>query len=90
LSQVAARLRRSRDELAVVEEQLAHLAGEADDARIRALVSETPQAAKEHAQAARHAEAMERRRDELRADLVELERRQDELLDQFTAGQEAG
>jgi hypothetical protein len=90
LAQVSTRLRRSREELSVVEEQLTQLAAEADDARIRAMVSETPQAAKEHAKAARHADAMQRRREELHRDLAELERRQDELLDELTADKEAG
>ena len=40
LSEVAVRLRELRSELAVTEEQLRHLAEEADDARLRALVSE--------------------------------------------------
>ena len=45
LSHVASRLRSLRDELATVDEQLLHLADDADDLAIRALVSETPGAA---------------------------------------------
>ena len=42
LSQSAERLKRLRAELAVVDEQLLSLADDADEARLRALVSETP------------------------------------------------
>jgi hypothetical protein len=41
LSQVAVRLKSLRDELAMIDEQLDHLATDADDQAIRALVSET-------------------------------------------------
>ncbi len=74
----------SRD-LAVAEEQLAHLADEADDARLRALVSETPIAGHDHREAQRHADAMRRHRDELVADIRALEASQDDLLDRLVA-----
>ena len=48
LSDVATQLRGLRRELAVTDEQLAQLADEADDARLRSLVSETPLAEREH------------------------------------------
>ena len=53
LSGVGQRLRSLREELAVIDEQLAQLADEADDARIRSLVSETPLAEREHHEAER-------------------------------------
>ena len=40
LSEIGERLRRLRADVAVTEEQLAHLSGEADDARVRATVAE--------------------------------------------------
>jgi predicted nucleic acid-binding Zn-ribbon protein len=83
LSQAAERLRALRNELKVVEEQLAFLADAADDARLRALVSETPLAEREHHEAQKHAEAMTRHRDELMASIRELEKSQDELLDRL-------
>src|SRR6185312_1729010 len=46
LTDVTERLKRARQELAVLDEQLAALSDAADDARIRALVSETPLADK--------------------------------------------
>ena len=85
LASVGQRLRRLREELAVVDEQLQQLSDEADDARIRALVSETPLADREHHEARRHADAMAARRDELRRSIAALEARQDVLLDQLTA-----
>ncbi|MDQ2648824.1 MAG: hypothetical protein M3Z03_04665 [Actinomycetota bacterium] len=83
LSEVATRLRALRDDLAVSEDQLAHLAGTADEARLRALVSETPLAAKEHQEAQRHADAMERHRAEVLDSIAKLEQTQDELLDRL-------
>ncbi len=72
-------------QLAVAEEQLAHLAEEADEARLRALVSETPLAGKEHREAERHAETMRRHRDDLVAEVQKLEASQDSLLDRLVA-----
>jgi cell division septum initiation protein DivIVA len=83
LTQVAGRLRQLRDELEVSAEQLAHLADAADDARLRALVSETPVADVDHRQAERHAEAMRRHREAVLDEIAKLERSQDELLDRL-------
>ena len=83
LIDIAAQLRDLRNELAIADEQLAHLADEADEARLRSLVSETPLAEREHRTAARHAEAMDRHRSEVIADIGRLERQQDELLDRL-------
>ena len=78
-------LRTLRDDLHVTEEQLLRLAEEADDARIRALVSETPLAEKEHRVAGRHADRLRKHRDKVTAKLAALEGEQDELLDRLTA-----
>ena len=83
LIDIASQLRDLRNELAIADEQLAHLADEADDARLRSLVSETPLAEREHRTAARHADAMDRHRNEVMADIGRLERQQDELLDRL-------
>jgi len=85
LSGVGQRLRSLREELAIIDEQLAQLDDEADDARIRSLVSETPLAEREHHEAARHAAAMAARRREVLASIAELEQRQDALLDELMA-----
>jgi chromosome segregation ATPase len=83
LTDVTDRLRRARQELAVLDEQLAALSDAADDARIRALVSETPLADKEHHEAQRHADAMGRSRAAVLSAIAELQRAQDELLDRL-------
>ncbi len=83
LAGVGDRLRTLRQELRVVDEQLDQLSGEAEEARIRALVSETPLADAEFRDAERHADAMARHRASVVASIDELERRQDELLDRL-------
>lgn len=83
LRSLSERLRSLRDELGVIDEHLASLADEADDSRLRALVSETPVAEREHRDAQRHADAVARRRREVQAGIARLEERQDELLDQL-------
>lgn len=80
------RIKQLRDDLRVAEEQLGHFAAEADDARIRSLVSETPLAEREHRDAARHAQTMQRHHDEVTAEIKRLESQQDQLLDQLTEG----
>jgi hypothetical protein len=83
LIEVAGRLKQLHLDLSVHDEQLAHFVDEADDARLRSLASETPLAEREHREAARHAAAMERGRDEVVAEISRLEALQDELLDQL-------
>ena len=85
LSELGTRLRQLREELAVSDEQLGHLADAADDARLRSLVSETPIADREHQDAQRHAEAMQRHRAEVLDQITRLEETQDELLDRLLA-----
>lgn len=83
LTEVAKRLKRARQDLAVLEEQASVLRDSAEDARLRALVSETPLANKEYQQAQRHADAMERSRQSLIVTVAELRQAQDELLDRL-------
>jgi hypothetical protein len=83
LAEVGTRLRQLREELSVSDEQLLHLSGEADDARLRSLVSETPVADREHQDAQRHAEAMARHRAQVAEEIARLEATQDELLDRL-------
>ena len=86
LLEVNARLRKAREELVVLDEQVAALAEEADDARLRALVAETPLADREHREARKHADAMARSRAAVLASIGELETAQDRLLDQLVPG----
>ena len=80
------RLMRARGELAVLDEQLEVVNEMADDARLRALVAETPIAAKDHDEVSRQASAMLRTRQVLVDQITDLERRQDDLLDRLVVG----
>jgi hypothetical protein len=83
LTDVSKRLKRAQQDLTVLEEQLAVLNDSAEDARLRALVSETPLANKEYQEAQRHADAMQRSRTALIATIAELRQAQNELLDRL-------
>ena len=83
LAEVGKRLGSLRTDLSIAEQAVVQVEFEADDARLRALVSETPLAQKEHEEIRRQAEVMRRNRDELRYEVSKLERRQDELLDEY-------
>ena len=85
LTDLTGRLRALRDELGVADEQLAALTETAEEARLRALVSETPLADRESEEATRHAEAMARHRADVVSRLAEIERAQDDLLDRLLA-----
>ena len=76
-------LKRAREQLRIAIEQLEHLQSDAEQARLRAMVSETPLAEQEHIETARHAEKMQRHHDELNERISGLETRQDELLDEM-------
>jgi len=84
LSQVGSRLKRLRGELAILDEQRIQLVDEADSARLKALVSETPLSERAHRSARRHLEVIERRRDDIAATITKLDTAQDELLDRLT------
>ncbi|HEY8216633.1 MAG TPA: hypothetical protein VIH82_05835 [Acidimicrobiia bacterium] len=85
LVDVSDRLKRLRAERSVTEEQLVFLENEAEDARLRALVAETPLTDAEARDARRHADAIARHRDALVLSIAELEREQDALLDRMSA-----
>ncbi len=79
----AAEIKVAREELRILDEQLAHFVDSADDARLRSLVSETPLASREHRDAARTVSALNKDRTVWIDRIAKLERRQDELLDQM-------
>lgn len=86
LRRLAERSAKLREEAAVLAEQSAHFSEMAEEARMRALVSETPVAEQEHRDAQRHADAMAGRLAEVRAELAQLESDQDALLDRLAEG----
>jgi hypothetical protein len=85
LVDVSDRIKRMRAELAVTEEQLTFLEEEYEDARLRALVAETPLGEAEAREARKHADAMARQRDALAHSIATLLREQDDLLDRMAA-----
>lgn len=82
---VGGQLSALRADLRVCEEQLVQVTDDADESRLRALVSETPLAEREYREASRHAERLRRHRDELVERIARLEADQDALLDRLTA-----
>ena len=83
LRKAGTRLRTLRDELVVIDEQLAHLVDDAEEKSLRALVADSPAAAVEHREAAGHSEAMAEHRRHVAAEIQVLEVRQDQLLDEL-------
>lgn len=76
-------LRSAKSEVAILDEQVAHFADAAEDARLRAMVSETPLAAKEHREASKTVNNLTKDRKRWSDRVVSLEALQDELLDQL-------
>ena len=85
LRKVGAELRRTRDELAVIDEQIPYLDDDADDLATRAVVSDDRSYGPEARRAGEHADAHRRQRLRLIQRIADLEREQDELLDRMTA-----
>jgi hypothetical protein len=85
LVDVSERLKRLRAELAVTNEQVSFLDGEAEEFRLRAFVSETPLADAEARDARQQADTMTRYRDTLILQIGRLQREQDDLLDRMAA-----
>lgn len=85
LVDVSDRIKRLRAELAVTDEQLSFLEGEAEEFRLRALVSETPLADAEARDARQQADTLARYRDGLIVQIGRLQHELDELLDRMAA-----
>lgn len=83
LRDVTERIKRAREELAVLDEQLLAFRETADEARLQALVDDSRLSAAEHREAQRHTDANERTRNRLAETLAELERSRDDLLDRL-------
>ena len=86
LADVSGRLRRAREELRIAAEQLEHLGADADEARIRTLVSDNALASHEYREAQGPADALARENVRLAALIAELHERQDRLLAQLSEG----
>lgn len=79
------RLRKAREELAILNEQGDFFEEEAEDARIRSVIAETPGAIGNHNDAQRHVTAMVKARASVSERITDLQRQQDELLDKLSA-----
>jgi hypothetical protein len=78
-------LKSLRAELVALREQTPQMQDEAEDERLRAIVSDSRLQDREAKDSERHANAFARRRSELMSEIAEREVRQDELLDQLSA-----
>jgi hypothetical protein len=85
LTDTNTRLRQAREELAILNEQGDFFEEEAEDARIRSVIAETPGATGHHNEAQRHVTAMVRARASVVNLIADLQRQQDELLDKLSA-----
>lgn len=83
LSDARDELRRARESLRILDEQLAYLQGVADDAEMRAVVAATPLADRDHREADQDLRRLRRHRDEVAAQVAALVTEQDELLDRL-------
>jgi len=77
------RLAAAREELAALDEQVAWFEEATDDARMRALVTESKADQREHSEAERHSLAITRSREDLIAYIARLRRLQEELLEEL-------
>lgn len=83
LSDLADELTRAREDLRIVEEQLVFQADVVEEAKTRMLVSETPLADQEFRIARDDFDRLQRQRERLTAEVDDLRREQDRLLDRM-------
>jgi predicted nucleic acid-binding Zn-ribbon protein len=85
LADLGNRLARARQDLRIAEEQLLFQSDVVEDARTRMLVSETPLAERDFRTARDDLERLDRQRSRLFAEIADLQREQDRLLDRMIA-----
>ena len=85
LGDVRDEMARLRDQLSVLDEQIAHQQGVADEAATRAVVSSTPLADRERRIAEDDLRRTQRQREETGTRLAELNEESDALLDRLLA-----
>ncbi|MDQ3985405.1 MAG: hypothetical protein M3280_02770 [Actinomycetota bacterium] len=83
LSDLGDSLTRAQEELRIVEEQLLFQNDVFEEAKTRMLVSETPIADREYRVARDDLERLRRQRDRVNAEIGDLRREQDRLLDRM-------
>ena len=83
LVEISRRIKKEKEDLLVAEEQLISLIDDADEARIRSLVSETAISDNDRRDSARQSENMEKYCQKIRTEIQRLEEIQDGLLDKL-------
>jgi hypothetical protein len=83
LRDVAERISRAEEELAVAGEQMAFQTDVAEEARVRMLVSETPLSVREHREASGDLDRLREHHGRCLRNLQELRRERDRLLDEM-------
>ena len=83
LAEIGDRLNRAKSDLRIVEEQVLFQMDVMEDAKTRALVSETPLADREYRVARDDHDRLVRQREEAQRAIVELQKEQDRLLDRM-------
>lgn len=83
LVEAGQRLATAREELAALDEQIAWFEEATDEARTRALVTESKVDERELSEVERHSQAMVRSREDLVAHIARLRRLQEELLEEL-------
>ena len=83
LMEISRRIKQQKEELLVAEEQLISLTSDADEARIRSLVSETAISDNDRRESVRQSENMQKYCHKIRNEIQRLEEIQDALLDKM-------
>lgn len=83
LARCTATLQEFRDDLRITREQFEMMNGDAADAELRAIVSETPSAEAEHRDSQRHLLAITRHLEHLEGSIAQHEQELDALLDRL-------
>ena len=83
LLETSRRIKKEKEDLLVAEEQLISLIDDADEARIRSLVSETAISDNDRRDSARQSQNMEKYCQKIRNEIQRLEEIQDGLLDKL-------
>lgn len=85
LSATTNKLRSLRSELDIANAQLDQMSDEASDQHLRAMVSDSPADRLDSRDSTRHANSLAAHRAKIIESIADVERRQDELLDQLAA-----
>mgnify|MGYP000093082783 FL=1 len=83
LMEISRRIKQQKEDLLVAEEQLISLTSDADEARIRSLVSETAISDNDRRDSVRQSENMQKYCHKIRNEIQRLEEIQDALLDKM-------